>query len=89
MGGSGGGGTIFRLVSAPVITSAAKSNDAVILNWTSFTDGVYRVEYRTNSRSGSWLTLATNVQSAGSTTSFSDSSNGNAQRFYRVVLLPH
>jgi uncharacterized repeat protein (TIGR03803 family) len=87
-GGPGGGGTIFRLVSAPLITSARQSNNAVILNWSSFTDALYRVEYRTNSQSGNWFALATNVQSAGPTTSFSDSIVGDTQRFYRVVLLP-
>lgn len=83
-----GGGTIFRLVSSPVMTSLLQSN-GVVLNWTSFTNAVYRVEYRTNMISGSWLTLADNLISSGTTTSFIDSATGEAQRFYRITLLPH
>src|SRR6266481_1558761 len=86
--GYGGGGTIFRLVPPPAISSATQSNGNMILSWSSFTDAVYRVEYRTNVNSGSWLTLSTNVVSSGNMTSFIDSAIGDAQRFYRVVLLP-
>jgi len=61
----------------------------VQLNWTSFTNGVYGVEYQTDIVSAAWLALATNVISTGSTTSYIDTFAGDAQRFYRVVLLPH
>jgi uncharacterized repeat protein (TIGR03803 family) len=87
--GYGGGGSIFRLVSSPVITPTIQSNGAVVLNWPSFTNAAYRVEYRTNGNSGNWLSLATNLLSTGSTISFTDFGAGDAQRFYRVVLLPH
>lgn len=86
--GYGGGGTIFRLVSPPVLTSAPLTH-GVQLNWTSFPNAVYRIEIRTNFVSGPWLPLATNVLSVGSTTSYIDSFAGGRQRFYRVVLLPH
>jgi uncharacterized repeat protein (TIGR03803 family) len=86
--GYGGGGTIFRLVSPPVLTSSPLSN-GLQLTWTSFSNAVYRVEYRTNINSGAWLPLATNVISTGSTTSYHDSFPGSTQRFYRVALLPH
>jgi uncharacterized repeat protein (TIGR03803 family) len=86
--GYGGGGTIFRLVSPPVLTSNPLSN-GLQLTWTSFSNAIYRVEYRTNIISGSWLPLATNVTSTGGTTSYLDSFSGSFQRFYRVALLPH
>jgi uncharacterized repeat protein (TIGR03803 family) len=86
--GYGGGGTIFRLVSPPVLTSMPLSN-GVQLTWTSFPHAVYRVEYRTNIVSGPWLTLATNVIGANTTTSYTDFFAGGIQRYYRVVLLPH
>jgi uncharacterized repeat protein (TIGR03803 family) len=88
-GGPAGGGTIFRLVQSPVISSIAQSNGFAVLNWSSFTDAVYRVEYRTNGNSGIWLPLATNVLSMGGTTSFLDPAPRDPQRFYRVVLLPY
>lgn len=84
-----GGGTIFRLVRSPTIASAAQSNGTVQLNWPSFVGAAYQVEYRTNIRSGPWFPLATHLVSTGGTTAFTDSSSGDAQRFYRVVLLPH
>lgn len=88
-GGPGGGGTIFRLVQSPTIASTVQSNGTVQLNWPSFAGAAYQVDYRTNIRSGSWLPLLTNLISSGSAISFTDSTASDAQRFYRVVLLPH
>jgi uncharacterized repeat protein (TIGR03803 family) len=88
-GGLGAGGTIFRLVQSPTVASTVQSNGIVRLNWPSFAGAAYRVEYRTNLLSGPWLPLITNLISTGGTSSFSDSTSGDAQRFYRVVLLPH
>jgi uncharacterized repeat protein (TIGR03803 family) len=86
--GYGGGGTIFRLVSPPVLTPISLSN-GLQLTWTSYPHAVYRVEYRTNFVSGPWLTLATNVIGTDTTTSYTDLFAGGVQRYYRVVLLPH
>jgi uncharacterized repeat protein (TIGR03803 family) len=87
-GGPASGGTIFRLVIPPVPTAMPLTN-GLQLSWTSFSNAVYRVDYRTNIVSGTWLPLATNLASTGSTTSYIDSFSTDQQRFYRVVLLPH
>jgi len=83
-----GYGTIFRLVQPPVISSLSLSNDAAILTWTSFTNGIYRIDYKSGLTNPTWTTLIPSVTAIDTTTSVSDPSPAADQRFYRVVLLP-
>ncbi len=87
-GGSGGGGTIFRLVQPPVITAIASSNRNVTLTWTSFTNGNYRVEHKPALAATNWTALTPNVSATGSTASKTDNLEVATQRYYRIVLLP-
>ncbi len=88
-GGAGGGGTIFRLVRQPVITSINRSNASeTSLTWISFTNGTYQVEYKSTLAATNWTVLAGNVSANGSTASFTDNSGGASERYYRIRLSP-
>jgi hypothetical protein len=68
-----------------IVPSAGNTN--VTVNWTSVSNSVYRVQYRANVASGSWLNLAPDVTAQGSTASFIDHPGAASQRFYRILLL--
>jgi hypothetical protein len=87
-GGTGGGGTVFRMVQAPVINSIEAAGGDVTVMWTSFRNGNYRVEYKAAATASAWLTLIPLVTATGGTTSIIDSLQGTRVRLYRVVLLP-
>ena len=83
-----GFGTIFRLALPPVITAITSSNDTVTLTWSSFTNGIYRVEYKPSLAATSWTALTPDVTATESTASFTDNPLGDTERYYRIVLLP-
>jgi uncharacterized repeat protein (TIGR03803 family) len=87
-GGSGVGGTLFRLVSQPLITLMPLPNHTLQLIWNSFTNGFYRLEYKSTLSDAAWLELAPNVTATNSATAFSDTLGTNIQRYYRVILSP-
>jgi hypothetical protein len=68
-----------------ILCSAGNTN--VTITWTSVSNLVYRVQYKTSLASTSWLNLAPDVTATGSTASFTDHPGTASQRFYRVVLL--
>lgn len=86
LGGAYDGGTIFRLVQPPVITAITDSSGTVTITWTSFTDGIYRVEYKPSLGAASWTALTPDVTATGSTASFTDSPGSDTERYYRIVL---
>jgi len=83
-----GGGTVFRLVEKPLLVSSTFSNQTAILTWTSFTNGIYRVEYKASLADTGWLAKIPNVTATNSLTAVSDQLGGATQRWYRIVLLP-
>lgn len=89
-GGVYGRGTIFRLVQPPrpLITAITRSGGTATLTWTTFTNGIYRVEYKPSLAATRWTALTPNVTATNSIASKTDNPGGDAQSFYRVVLLP-
>jgi uncharacterized repeat protein (TIGR03803 family) len=87
-GGAGDGGTVFRLVEPVLIGPVSASNGNVRLTWTTFTNGTYRVEYRTELIDPGWTALSADVLATNSSTSITDNPEGGARRFYRIRLLP-
>ncbi len=87
-GGSGGGGTIFRMVEPPIITLITALNGIVTLTWTSFATGTYRVEYKSSLNASSWTERVPDVTATSTRTSITDSVGAAPQRLYRVRLLP-
>jgi hypothetical protein len=58
----------------------------VTITWTSISNSVYRVQYKSSLASTSWLDLFPDVTAAGSTASFTDHPGTESQRFYRAVV---
>jgi hypothetical protein len=73
---------------APTILSIVRSpdNTNVTITWTSVSNSVYRVQYKTSLASASWLNLAPDVTATGSNASLSDHPGTVSQRSYRTVL---
>jgi len=84
----GNSGIFFRLAQVPQITSLSATNGTVKLNWTAFTNGIYRVERRSSLTSSNWTSLFPDVTATGNTVSFVDSTPIATVGYYRVVLLP-
>jgi uncharacterized repeat protein (TIGR03803 family) len=80
-------GTFSRLVLPPIVGVFTPTNNGATLSWTSFSNGVYRVESSPSLTPPNWTALATNT-ATGNTTSFTDTSGGATQNYYRVRLLP-
>jgi hypothetical protein len=79
---------VYRYVDPPVLSVAADPGTGVTLNWNSFTDAVYEVQYKSSIDDVSWTPVSPNVSATGTSTSFYDDTGGLGQRSYRVVLLP-
>jgi Gloeo_Verruco repeat len=80
-------GMAFRLVPTTAISGLIVSNGVAALTWNSFTNGVYRVEYKASLSDSTWTTLGPPLTATDSTTTVLDNPT-DSQRFYRVVLLP-
>lgn len=80
-------GIVFRLVPPTAISTLIVSNGVAALTWNSFTNGIYRIEYKSNLIDPAWTVLGSTLTSTGSTATLLDHST-DPQRIYRVVLLP-
>jgi len=87
-GGGLGGGTIFRLVEPFAIKKIVASNGSVTLTWGSFSNGIYRVEYKPSLSAANWLVVAPDVMATGNVSSVAHSLANVAERYYQVRLLP-
>ena len=85
---SGSRGSLIRLVEPPKPTEITFTNGTAVLTWSSFSNGIYRVEQRASLSETNWTPLAPNVTARGSTASFTNSSAGASEGYYRVMLLP-
>jgi len=81
-------GAVITVVPSPMFQTVSKSNNVINLTWATVAGQRYQVQYRTNLVAGDWLNLGNSLTATGSTASVSDPLASNAQRFYRVFLLP-
>jgi len=81
-------GSIFRLAQRPLITALEVAGGATTLTWTSFTNGIYRIDYKASISIPAWTTLIPRVTATDSTISITTNLPPAAQRYYRVTLLP-
>ncbi|MBI3849668.1 MAG: hypothetical protein HY298_05175 [Verrucomicrobia bacterium] len=81
-------GLFFRLAQVPQITSLTQSNGNIGLSWSSFTNGTYRVEHTSSLSAANWTPLLPDFTATNNTSSYIDSPVGDAERYYRVRLLP-
>ncbi len=87
-GGLGGGGTIFRMVEQPLVGAVLPSSGTVVVTWTSFTNGNYRLEHTLALDNPSWTALVPDIIASNSKTSITNSVDGVAIRYYRIRLIP-
>jgi len=87
-GGPGGGGTLFRLVECPLITGVSAAEENVMLAWTSFNKGSYRVEYKPALTETTWTALIPDVIATNNKTVMTFPLAGVGQLFFRIRLLP-
>lgn len=87
-GGGNGGGVIYRLVPAPLLTNLTRSDPSVSLTWTAFTNGIYRVESAQSLADTNWVALSPIVVATAGTAGLTNNATRSAAAFYRVVLLP-
>ena len=81
--------SVFRAVQLPVIQSLSISNDGSrVLEWSSFTNGRYRVERTPSLPETNWTALTPDVIASGTSAAFTDLELSENKGFYRVVLLP-
>jgi uncharacterized repeat protein (TIGR03803 family) len=80
--------TIFRLVQPTTISNFGISNDTATLTWNSFSNAVYRVEYKSALSDSSWIPLIQSVTATDQTITIVETQATDPQRLYRVVLLP-
>jgi hypothetical protein len=68
------------------ITGAGTAN--VVLRWSAVSNATYRVQFRSNLSSGSWVDLSPDVTATNNVATATDHPAGAPRRFYRVRLLP-
>jgi hypothetical protein len=76
------GVSLGKAASPQLITAKADSAGAVLLNWASESNAVYRIEFATNLVDAQWQTLYEDYPSHGTNTIWKD--GGNETGFIRV-----
>lgn len=83
-----GNGTIFRITIPPVFQTITPTNGKIVLAWSAMSNQVCQLQYNTNLASTNWINLGSAITTTNSPVSASDSIGTDAQRFYRIQLLP-
>jgi uncharacterized repeat protein (TIGR01451 family) len=76
------------VVPPPTFSSAVVSNEMLTLRWSAISGQTYRVQYSTDLLNTNWTDLPLDVTATDTTASQVDSTSADAQRFYRVMVLP-
>jgi hypothetical protein len=76
------------LVAKFFITAVAPSSGGVVVTWTSFTNGIYRVEHTPDLAGARWIELVSDLIATGATISITNTLEGEPHSFYRVRLVP-
>jgi hypothetical protein len=77
----------FNIVVMPELTAAVeRQGDVVIIRVPSVPGHTYRLEYKDSLSDSSWTQLGDDMLATAADVTFTDSSGGQAQRFYRVLL---
>jgi uncharacterized repeat protein (TIGR03803 family) len=80
------GGTLFRLLPVPALTSIAATPDGVTLTWNSFSNTTYQVESSSTLSPSDWTVLANDVMATSNRISFTDGPALQPEQYYRVGL---
>jgi hypothetical protein len=72
----------------PEIQSIVASGNIVTITWTTRSNHIYKLQYKTSMIDTVWMDLGPDVTATGLTTGATDAIISGSNRFYRVVLLP-
>ena len=86
-GGRFNHGTFFRLIRTPEITIAPGASGNMLVIWTSFAQGAYRLEQKKRISDAGWLTVTEVTTGPGATTR-TNVFSGVGEGYFRVVVLP-
>jgi PKD repeat protein len=79
----------FNVAVVPLVFQPVSlSNDLLTISWGSISNLTYRVQYTTNLGGSNWLDLPPDITATGATASTTDFTAPDAQRFYRVKVVP-
>jgi hypothetical protein len=76
------------LVVPQPIVHVSRSGTNLVLTWNSTINAKYQVQYTTNLFHTNWVSLGGPITALGTTTTNTDTSLTDKQRFYRVQVLP-
>lgn len=79
---------VITVVPRPVLTTIALSNQIVDLTWSAVAGQTYRVQYKLQLEDTNWVDVLPDVTADGSAAASSHPVAPDAQRYYRVLLLP-
>jgi hypothetical protein len=81
--------TFNIIIAGPprIISITVTPAGLVTVQWASFAGKTYRVEYKSDLSSGTWLQLGGNVLATGAVSSVTDNVGANTRRFYQVRLM--
>jgi uncharacterized repeat protein (TIGR03803 family) len=81
-------GAGLAVISPPVFQKVSQTNGTLTLTWSAKTWARYQLQYKSDLSSPHWINLGNDIVATNDTVSASDALGSDAQRFYRVVLLP-
>ncbi len=87
-GGAGGAGTVFRLTIMPELQAVTVAHGKLSLAWSAEAEARYQLQYTSDLSSSNWINLTNTVTATGATLSTTDIVTNEAQRFYRLALVP-
>jgi hypothetical protein len=76
------------VVARPMIATIVVTNDAVALTWSAIAGQLYRLQFKLNFDDTNWLDQPPDVTADGDTATHTHPASPDAQRFYRVMLVP-
>jgi uncharacterized repeat protein (TIGR03803 family) len=90
-GGSDGDGVVFDISpisTSLVLTSITQSSGTIAFTWSGQSGQSYQAQFTTNLAQANWSNLGSPVTATNGIGSQTDSDTVDAQRFYRVYLVP-
>ena len=71
-----------------MIQGIETSGDTITITWSALEGITYRVQFKSDESEPTWIDLPGDITARGSTAMKTDISVREAQRYYRVVILP-
>jgi uncharacterized repeat protein (TIGR03803 family) len=79
---------ILTILAPPAIQSITHSNASIVLAWSAMPGQKYQLQFKSIVTAPDWTNLGTSITATAATLTASDPIGANAQRYYRVVLVP-